>query len=74
MDSPQFKKQVFKLLVAYICLLLINGLFIMGYIEFRNIMLLIFASFFTFIYLLSSRITVEEGQTTVKSKRLKHAG
>lgn len=59
-------KQIFKWSISYIFILLLIGLFIMGYIEYGNIMLLLFASFFLFIYLLPSRITVEEGQNTVR--------
>lgn len=59
-------KQIFKWSIAYIFIVLLIVLFIMGYIEYGNIMLLLFASFFLFIYLLPSRITVEEGQNTVR--------
>jgi len=71
---PSSKKQVFKLLAAFLWFVVFNGLFFMGYIGTGNIMLLFITSFFFFFYLLSSRVTVEEGHTTVRFKDLKHAG
>lgn len=70
---PNSKKQVFKLLAALLWFVVFNGIFLLGYIESRNIMVLLGVSFFFFIFLLSSRVTVEEGHTTVRFKDLKHA-
>ena len=71
---PSSKKQVFKLLALYLMFAALNVLFFMTYIETRNIMMLFIASLFFFFYLLTSRITVEEGHTTVRFKNLKRAG
>ncbi|MEC5425187.1 DUF443 family protein [Virgibacillus sp. C22-A2] len=70
---PNSKKQVFKLLAAYIWIVVLIGFSFLGYIETGNIIVLLAASSFTFVYLLSSRVTVQEGQTTVKFKDIKHA-
>jgi len=62
-------KQLFKLLAAYIWLLGFVGFFgFAAYIQTGNIMVLIIASGLLFVLLLSSRITVEEGHTTVRFK------
>lgn len=71
---PSSKKQVFKLLALYLMFAALNVLFFMTYIETRNIMMLFIASLFFFFYLLTSRITVEKGHTTVRFKNLKRAG
>lgn len=70
---PSSKKQVFKLLAAFLWFVVFNGFFLAVYIVSGNIMVLFGVSFFFFIYLLASRVTVEEGHTTVKFKDLKHA-
>lgn len=71
---PKSKKQVFTLFAAYVWLLGFDVFIFMGYVVSQNIMLLIIASGLLFLLLLLSRITVEEGHTTVRFKNLKHAG
>lgn len=71
---PMSKKQVFTLFAAYVWLLGFDVFIFMGYVVSQNIMLLIIASGLLFLLLLLSRITVEEGHTTVRFKNLKHAG
>jgi uncharacterized membrane protein (TIGR01218 family) len=68
---PMSIKQIFTLLAAYIFILGFSALFFAAYIESRNVMLLLLGSFFLFIFLSTSRITVEEGHTTVKFKKEK---
>lgn len=71
---PKSKKQVFTLFAAYVWLLGFDVFIFMGYVVSQNIMLLIIASGLLFLLLLLSRITVEEGHTTVRFKKVKHAG
>lgn len=66
--SPSSKKQVYKLLSALLWSIGVNGLFFAVYIVSGNIMMLLITSFFFFGHLLTSRITVEEGYTTVRFK------
>ncbi|MEC5425185.1 DUF443 family protein [Virgibacillus sp. C22-A2] len=63
---PRSNKQVFKLLAAYTWLIMLDVFFFLGYIQTRNLMVLIVASGLLFGILLACRITVEEGHTTVK--------
>ncbi|MFD1414138.1 DUF443 family protein [Oceanobacillus jeddahense] len=63
---PKSIKHIFKVMMVYTWFLGLNLFFFIGFIEIRNIMLLIFVSAFLFVLLLSSRITVEEGNTTVR--------
>ncbi|WP_040981892.1 DUF443 family protein [Oceanobacillus jeddahense] len=65
---PKSIKHIFKVITVYTGLLGLNLLFFVGFIETQNIMLLIIASVFLFAFLLSNRITVEEGYTTVGFK------
>ncbi|MEC5425182.1 DUF443 family protein [Virgibacillus sp. C22-A2] len=62
---PSSKKQMFKLLAAYIWFLILIIFFFMVYIVSGNIMILFAVSVFTFVILLSSRATVQEGNTAV---------
>ena len=71
---PSSKKQMFKLLALFLIFAALNVLFFATYVESRNIMMLLISSLFFFFYLLLSRITVEEGHTTVRFKDLKPAG
>lgn len=66
--SPSSKKQVYKLLSALLWSIGVNGLFFAVYIVSGNIMMLLITSFFFFGHLLTSRLTVEEGYTTVRFK------
>ena len=66
---PKSIKHIFKVSFVFIWFLGLSLFFFLAFIESRNIMVLIIASFMFFIYLLSSRITVEEGRTTIKFKK-----
>lgn len=68
---PGSTKQVFKVLVIYLWLLAIVLFSLLFYFESKNHMVLIISSGILFMVLLTSRITVEEGQTTVKFKDYK---
>ncbi|BAC13286.1 hypothetical conserved protein [Oceanobacillus iheyensis HTE831] len=65
---PSSTNLVFKFLTAYICLLGFVSFLFLGFIDTRNIMILIIASGFFFLLLLANRPTVDEGNTTVKFK------
>lgn len=68
---PGSTKQVFKVLLIYLWLLAIVLFSFLFYFESKNLMVLIISSGILFMVLLTSRITVEEGQTTVKFKDYK---
>ncbi|WP_419893664.1 DUF443 family protein [Oceanobacillus kimchii] len=65
---PSSIKQIFKVLVVYTWFLGLSLLGFVAYIQTGNIMVLIIGSGLFFILLLVSRITVEEGHTTVRFK------
>ncbi|WP_077596333.1 DUF443 family protein [Oceanobacillus kimchii] len=65
---PSSSKQVFKLIVSYLFLIVFNIFLLVGYIETHNIMLLFGLSGFTFLLLLTNRVTIEEGYTTMRFK------
>lgn len=71
--NPNSTKQVLKLVALFLMFVSLNVLFFATYIETSNIMMLFISSLFFFFYLLTPRITVEEGYTTVKFKNRKHA-
>lgn len=70
---PMSIKQIFKVMFVYFWLLGIDLLGFLFYINSRNVIILIIASGLLFPFLLVSRITVEEGNTTVKFKKYKKA-
>ncbi|WP_152655069.1 DUF443 family protein [Oceanobacillus sp. CFH 90083] len=70
---PSSMKHFLKFIFAYIFLLGIVLLNFLLYIQSSNIMILIIASGFFFVLLIANRVTVDEGNTTVKFKENKNA-
>ncbi|MFD1389186.1 DUF443 family protein [Oceanobacillus oncorhynchi subsp. oncorhynchi] len=68
---PSSIKLVFKFLVAYIFLLGFVLLSFLLYIQTGNVMVIIITSGLLFLLLLASRVTVDEGYTTIKFKDYK---
>ncbi|MGY0691196.1 DUF443 family protein [Virgibacillus sp. FSP13] len=70
---PRSIKHFLKVSVAYIWLFGFNICVFLLYVQTRNFMVLIITSGLLFLFLLTSRIAVEEGQTTVRFKGYRKA-